>query len=235
MRRRRGTPCSCPRRFSCSPRRAGVESADAHLASRPASAPSSAGAWRGCPSPAGRCSWRPRSWAGSSASTPSPSSSELPPDELMDVLNEAMAERVLDDVPGAPGAFASATSHQGHALRRADRGAADAAPQGGRRGARGRLRLRPGAPPRRAGAALRGRRPGRDRGQGARVRAPGRATGPPRSWPSRRPRATTRSRLTLAEDERAALRAADRAGRRRRARRRHARLQGGVSTGGRAG
>ena len=29
--------------------------------------------------------------------------SELEPDELMDVLNEAMAERVLDDVPGAPG------------------------------------------------------------------------------------------------------------------------------------
>jgi tetratricopeptide (TPR) repeat protein len=29
--------------------------------------------------------------------------SELQPAELMDVLNEAMAERVLDDVPGAPG------------------------------------------------------------------------------------------------------------------------------------
>ena len=29
--------------------------------------------------------------------------SELAPDQLMDVLNEAMAERVLDDVPGAPG------------------------------------------------------------------------------------------------------------------------------------
>ena len=29
--------------------------------------------------------------------------SELSPSELMDVLNEAMAERVLDDVPGAPG------------------------------------------------------------------------------------------------------------------------------------
>ena len=29
--------------------------------------------------------------------------SALPPEELMDALNEAMAERVLDDVPGAPG------------------------------------------------------------------------------------------------------------------------------------
>jgi DNA-binding SARP family transcriptional activator len=29
--------------------------------------------------------------------------SDLGPDELMDVLNEAMAERVLDDAPGAPG------------------------------------------------------------------------------------------------------------------------------------
>jgi tetratricopeptide (TPR) repeat protein len=29
--------------------------------------------------------------------------SELPPDELMDALSEAMAERVLDEVPGAPG------------------------------------------------------------------------------------------------------------------------------------
>jgi len=39
--------------------------------------------------------------------------SELEPDELMDVLNEAMAERVLDDVPGAPG-----RARFGHALIR---------------------------------------------------------------------------------------------------------------------
>jgi DNA-binding SARP family transcriptional activator len=39
--------------------------------------------------------------------------SELGPDELMDVLNEAMAERVLDDVPGAP-----ARVRFGHALIR---------------------------------------------------------------------------------------------------------------------
>jgi len=39
--------------------------------------------------------------------------SELGPDELIDLLNEAMAERVLDDVPGAPGRV-----RFGHALIR---------------------------------------------------------------------------------------------------------------------
>ena len=143
--------------------------------------------------------------------------SELEPDELMDVLNEAMAERVLDDVPGAPGRarFGHALD-QGHALRRVDGGPADAAPQGGRRGARGRLLIRSGAASRRTRAALRGRRPPWRGRQGDRVRAP-------RGRQSRRPAcvrgggAPVRDRADARRRPARALRAAARARRRPRA------------------
>ena len=77
-------------------------------------------------------------------------------DELLDTLDEAMAARVVSDVPGAPGSSPlRARPHPRHALRGAhDRPPRPAAPAGGR-GARGALRRRARAASRRARAPLR--------------------------------------------------------------------------------
>ena len=64
--------------------------------------------------------------------------SELPRDQLLDALDEAVAERIVGDVPGSPGAVSlRSRADQGHPVRRADPGAPHAAPPGRRRGARG--------------------------------------------------------------------------------------------------
>ena len=173
---------SSPRSCTCSPRRATWSEAE-----RPSAHPAG-GARRDRPARgaalgarAGRCSCRRRSSAGSSAWTLLAALSELELDELMDVLNEAMAERVLDDVPGsARPCSLRPRAHQGHAVRRVDGGPADAGPQGGRRGARGGLLVRSRAASGRARAALRGCRSDWGGRQGDRVRARRRRpSGPP--------------------------------------------------------
>ena len=77
--------------------------------------------------------------------------------ELLEALDEAISERVIDEAPRSPGRLRfSARADPRHALRRAPRAAQARAPSRGGRGARGHLRRRPRAARRRAGAALPG-------------------------------------------------------------------------------
>ena len=51
----------------------------------------------------------PRFWAGSSGWTLSRGSASFLHDDMLDALDDAMAERIVTDVPESPGGFASAT------------------------------------------------------------------------------------------------------------------------------
>ena len=99
-------------------------------------------------------------------------------DTLLDLLDEAMAERVVSDVPGSPGRL-----RFGHALIRDTLYDELTGPrrsrlhQQRRRGARGGPRRRSRTPPCRAGAALLRRGAGRGGRQGDRLRAPRRRSG----------------------------------------------------------
>ena len=191
----------------------------AHPAGRPRGR--SASAWGGCRRPAASCSSPRPCWAASSGSTRWPSSPGSTARRPARRARRGARERVVGDVPGSPGRL-----RFGHALIRdtlydelAARAPAAAA-RARRRGARGRLRRRPRAAPRRAGAPLRRRRPGG-------LRRARRST-------TRAAPATARARqlayeeavrhyeiaLTLVDRRRDALRAAARARRRPRAGRR---------------
>ena len=114
-RRNRRQPVLCRgRRAVCWPTRAASPKRTRTCASRPRSAQSSASAWADSPSAAAsllvpacgdRPGVRPRCAGGGSAS--------FACDEVLDVLHEAMAERVVDEVPGTPGRL-----RFGHALIR---------------------------------------------------------------------------------------------------------------------
>ena len=58
--------------------------------------------------------------------------SELPRHQLLDALDEAIAERIVGDVPASPVGFAQPRADQGHALRRIKLGAEAAATPSGR-------------------------------------------------------------------------------------------------------